>query len=419
TLPSGETKSKNEPKSKLWLEHLKHRKYQQVVFDPSKLVITPQLSGGDYNMWPGFPVAPQKGSCIQFLRYVKNIVCKGNKDQYRWLMAWTAHIFQKPWEKPETAVAIQSEEEGTGKSFFPVVLSGIMHESSYFPASNSKMITGDFNGHLEYTILLHGEEAFSAESNRDDSIIKNLISDMMIPINAKGVQAKLAKNYARLMFTGNPPHIVKAGRFARRFLVLKISTQRLQDTSFYGNLLKYMKNGGYAALMYYLMHYPIDKFNLRIAIKTAGLLEQKLESQTIDERFWYTQLYEGHLSYIGTSQGKYYGNNQLEYHVIKYKLFSQFQRFAGRRVEKSKSDSVSFGMRFAKFFPVIDGHGKLLRDRNDAPLKFLKTDKHQEVPCYIVPPLSVCRAMFDNYLGQKCDWPDDNNEWVEKQYENG
>jgi hypothetical protein len=414
--PDGSTKAKIESKAKLWREHPKHRKYRQVIFDPDKPIINPQPYGGDYNMWPGFAVAPVKGSCYQFLQYVKIIVCKNNKDQYRWLMAWTAHMFQKPGEKPETAVAIQGEEQGTGKSFFPLIISRLLHESSYFSTSNQKMITGDFSGHMERIILLHAEEAFRAESEREDSIIKNLISEERIGINPKGVEAKLTKNYLRLILTGNPPHIVKAGRFARRFLVLKISSKRVEDNEYYIGLLKMMKNGGYAALMYYLLNYPIDKFNLRKPLKTAGLLEQKLESLSGEERFWYTYLYEGQLSILGYSKGKHYPGMDTEYLVIKHKLFSQFQRFMNRKVEKNRSDSVSFGMRFSKFFPVIDGHGKLLRDRSDNPMKFLKEDVFDKCHCHVIPPLIVCRRMFDSYLGQACEWPD-NTEWVEKEYE--
>lgn len=202
---------------------------------------------------------PIKGKCYQTLRYIRDVLCNGKKDQYRWLMAWVAHLTQRPWEKPETAVAIQGEEEGTGKSFFPWILGELldgkgMSHKLYFEASNSKMITGDFNGDLERCLLLHAEEAFRAESEREDSIIKNLISDHNLGINPKGIEAKLSKNFIRLILTGNPPHIVKAGRFARRFLVLKISDKRRLDTVYFKKLTDELENGGFEALMYYLMH---------------------------------------------------------------------------------------------------------------------------------------------------------------------
>jgi hypothetical protein len=84
-----------------------------------------------------------------------------------------------------------------------------------------------------------------------------------------------------------------------------------------------------------------------------------------------------------------------------------------KRVEKNRSDEVSFGMRFAQFFPLLDSGGNVLKERNGKNMKFLKTDKIQDTNCYIIPSLKMCRAMFEAYLGQKIDWPDD-GEWEEK-----
>jgi hypothetical protein len=400
TDPNGGTKSKFEPKSKIWLEHPHHRKYRSVIFDPRR---PHNKTDPDYNTWPGFIYDnPKRGHCYQFLQYVKNVLCNGNKAQYRWLMAWCAHIFQKPWEKPETAVAIQGEEEGSGKSFFPSILSRLLNDKSYFAASNAKMITGDFSGHLEYVILLHAEEAFRAESEREDSIIKNLISDERIGINAKGVEAKLSKNYIRLLLTGNPPHIVKAGRFARRFLVLKISDKHLLDTNYFMRLSKMMANGGYEALMYYFMHYPLDKYNLRVVLKTEGLLEQKLESMRAEERFWYNKLYTGEIICEN------YNKSDDDLIIFKYKMFSNFQRFMNKRVEKNRSDEVKFGMIFTKFFPIVI---------NSRIERGLRSDKYENTNCYHIPELNVARQMFDIYFRQPCGWPNDGGLWQRKSSE--
>jgi Family of unknown function (DUF5906) len=422
TSPNNNVTAKFEPVSKLWLEG-KHRCYGTVVFDPRN-VFDPSVWGQNvnYNLFRGFGVKPNRGRCYKTLQYIKNVLCCGNKEHYRWLMAWCAQMFQRPWEKPETAVAIQGEEEGTGKSFFPQILSKLLDGKDYssahklyFTTSNAKMITGDFSGHLEHCILLHAEEAFRAESDREDSIIKNLISEDNLSINAKNIEAKLSRNFIRLILTGNPPHIVKAGRFARRFLVLKISNKNRLNTEFFKKLTYELDNGGYEALMYYLMHYPINKFNLRIVLKTEGLLEQQIESMKGEIRFWYIILHTGELPYIGTSIGKYYGGAQTEYHVIKYKLINHFQRFMNKKAEKNRSDEVSFGMTFSKFFPIINERGEEIKDRDGKPMKYLKTDKIQETNHYIIPPLIVCRRLFDVFYGQKFVWPD-NDEWVEKQY---
>jgi hypothetical protein len=261
------------PATKIWLEHPKRRHYVKVVFDPSKPF---DRNSKVFNRYRGFAIKPIKGECGKFLGYVKAVLCRDNEEHFPWLMGWTSHIFQKPAEKPETAVAIQGEEEGSGKSFFAKIIShlldGVASEPKlFFKTSNARLITGDFTGHLEYCLLVHAEEAFRAESEREDSILKDLITGDHISINPKGIQAKIIKHYARLILTGNPPHIVKASRFARRFLVLKISDKHVCDTEYFREILEELNNGGYEALMHYFMNYDISKVNLRIAPKTAGL----------------------------------------------------------------------------------------------------------------------------------------------------
>lgn len=419
TDPQNNVKAKFEPVTKYWLEHKNHKQFGVVVFDPRKPHNWEEDK--DFNLFNDFGIKAKKGQCYKTLQYIKNVLCGGNKEHYRWLMAWCAQMFQKPEEKPETAVAIQGEEEGTGKSFFPQILAKLLDGKEYgnahklyFTTSNPKMITGDFSGHLEHCILLHAEEAFRAESDREDSIIKNLISEDNLSINAKNIEAKLSKNFIRLILTGNPPHIVKAGRFARRFLVLKISSKYRLNTAYFKELSDELTRGGYEALMYYFMHYPIHKFNLRIVLKTEGLLEQKLDSMTGDERFWYTLLHTGELPIYGENENKHY-NFGKEYLVIKYKLFNMFQRFMNKRQGKNRSDEVSFGMRFSKFFPVIDDNGTIQTDRDGKQMKLLKADKYTELNCYVIPPLQVCRRLFDAYIGHRCEWPY-TEDWTDKQF---
>jgi hypothetical protein len=419
TDPSGNIKVKIFQKTELWLRHIKSRKYQQVIFDPKK---DHDPIGGehvDYNLWRGFATRSIKGNCYKVLMYIRNVVCNGDKKAYRWLMAWVAHMKQRPWEKPETAIVIQGEEEGTGKSFFPGILRALLDgreftdSSLYFKASNSKMITGDFSGHLERCLLLHAEECFSAESNKEDAIIKDLITEPVISINAKFREAKVAKNYLRIIFTGNSSHIIKAGQYARRFLVLEISNKYQQNTGFFNGLVKNLDNRGLEALSYFIDHYPIHKFDLRVAPKTIGLSRQKISSDRETE-FWHVMLHTGELSFLGTSDGKYY-EKEKEYHVIKYKLFSQFQRFMGQRVEKTKSNAVSFGMKFNQFFPVVID-GKIIKERDGKNTKMLRAIKYDNLNCYVIPSLRTCRALFGVFLGKDVDWPD-NDEWIEKPFD--
>jgi hypothetical protein len=399
------------PAARVWLEHPKALMYRDVIFDPSKSF--DRYNDKIYNLWRGFAVEPIEGKCCDTLGYIKKRLCSDDDNHFGRLIAWVSHMFQKPWELPGTAVAIQGEEEGTGKSFFPLILSRLLDgkvdiPTLFFKASNAKMITGDFTGHLEHCLLVHAEEAFRAESDREDSIIKDLITGEYLPINPKGLQAKLVKNYTRLILTGNPSHIVKASRFARRFFVLKLSDGYEYDVEYFTSILNELEHGGYEALMHYFMTFDISKYDLRLVPKTLGLLEQKLESLKNEERFWYNMLWTGELRFDNsTDSGNHYKPNfcRKEFYSAKYVMINLFKRSIGKDSSRNRSDEVSFGMKFSKFFMNENGE-KTLRTFYDGKCNY-----------YVIPSLDVARQLFDHYLRQKVAWPDI-DDWREKQFGN-
>ena len=47
--------------------------------------------------WPGFKYeADENGDCFQFLNYVKNFVCDGDKNLFKYVMDWLAQLVQEP-----------------------------------------------------------------------------------------------------------------------------------------------------------------------------------------------------------------------------------------------------------------------------------------------------------------------------------
>ena len=56
--------------TKLWMQHPKRRKYQDIGFFPGREV------PGFYNLWRGFAVEPRKGDCSKFLDHLDENVCQ-------------------------------------------------------------------------------------------------------------------------------------------------------------------------------------------------------------------------------------------------------------------------------------------------------------------------------------------------------
>ena len=81
----------------------------------------------------------------------------------------------------------------------------------------------------------------------------------------------------------------------RRWFVLNVSPVRKGDKAYFDTLMRQMKNGGYEAFMYDLLHYNYSGINLRNAPRTVGLQSQIEISWHDVHKFWAHVLERGFL----------------------------------------------------------------------------------------------------------------------------
>ena len=258
---------KQEPLGNWWLRHRGRRQYGSVIFYPNKTV------EGSYNLWRGFAFSPEEGCIDLFLDHVFTNICNGNRECYDYLIGWMATAVQLPEAPGEVAIVLRGER-GTGKSLF-ARLFGSLFGSHFTPVSDPGHLVGNFNAHLRQTIVLFADEAFFAGDRKHESILKTLITEPSMLIEAKGVDAEVARNCVHLIMASNDSWVAPAGTDERRFLVLDVSSDHAQDTDFFGRLLLEMDSGGRAALLNMLLQHDISDFNVRRVPQTSALRDQK------------------------------------------------------------------------------------------------------------------------------------------------
>ena len=86
--------------------------------------------------------------------------------------------------------------------------------------SNAKHLTGNFNGHLRDTVLLFADEAFFAGDRAHVGVLKALITEPTLTIEAKYANAVQMPNFVHLMMASNEEWVIPAGPEARRFFGL-------------------------------------------------------------------------------------------------------------------------------------------------------------------------------------------------------
>jgi hypothetical protein len=271
----------------LWKRWHDRKQYTGIGMFPPGM----KVPHGYLNLWVGFSVEPRKGDWSLFSRHLHEIVCGRNDKLFTWLMDWLGDLFQRPHEKPGSALVLKSAAKGTGKTMLNTFLKRILgvHASS---VSKSEHVVGRFNGHLQYTLLLGVEEAFWAGNKAATGALKNLITEPEIKIELKGVDAFDVVNFTRLVFTSNESWAVPVGVDERRFLVLDVQNPDANRPEYFDPIFKQMDKGGLEAMLYELQHREITS-NLRRPPETRGLIDQRKHTLEGVERWLWTVAREG------------------------------------------------------------------------------------------------------------------------------
>ncbi len=251
-----------------WLEHAERRQFESLVFAPRMDI------PGAYNLWRGFAYEPTPG--IRHKRYLAHLyrnICQRDPVQYRFLVQWMALNVQRPAQQGHVAIVIRGKK-GTGKSITGEHY-GQLFGRHYLHITNADHLTGNFNSHLRDTKFLLADEAFNPKSKKHDGLLKTLITEPTITIEAKGVDVESAPNFLSLMMCSNDEGVVAASDDERRYFVLEASDAHIQDIAYFKSMATELEAGGYGDLLGFLLRLDLTGFEPRRVPRTEALERQK------------------------------------------------------------------------------------------------------------------------------------------------
>lgn len=357
-----------------WLSHPKRREYSRVVFEPGG------AAASEYNLWQGLSVSPAAGDCEPILRHIRHVICSGDEDAFRYLIAWCADMLQGPANRPGVAIVIRGEE-GIGKGIFAQVLRRLVAPHSV-QITQGQQVTGRFNSILKAKLFVFLDEAFWAGDKQSEGVLKGLITEAELVIELKGKEPIRVSNYARILMASNNDWVVPAGHGARRYLVLDASDTYKGDGQYFSDLVGHIDTGGLEAFADYLLNQDLSKVDLRKPPKTKALLEQKLESMDSADRFIYERLIDG-----ANGDGL-----EWERAVPIDRFFQRYIEAANQVGERWHGDKNKLGKRLIKILRVD-------RDR-----QMVNLQRHY---VWVFPTLEICRQSFAKYMeAEDMAWPD-------------
>ncbi|CAH8182565.1 DUF5906 domain-containing protein [Vibrio aestuarianus] len=363
-----------------WLRHFERKTYHGVVFDPS------ERAGERFlNMWSGFAVERESGDSglDRIMRHLLHIICGGNNDHFQFLLAWLAHLVQKPEEKSGICVVLKSDARGTGKSTVSRIINRILGQHAT-TVQDGKHLLGAFNSHLANKLFVTIEEAFWSGSEKDAGKLRTLITESTIAIEAKGKDALEVDSYHRFMMCTNNDWAVPQTTNERRFFVLEVCDSKAKDASYFRPLYDDIaSNLVIGQFLNFLMEFDLSVFDLRKAPKTEAGQQQVWESLKPHEKYVRDLLDFGILN-DGIADYDFHEESKVP--IVSF--FNDYSNYCQKTSAPRSQiiDNARFGKYLRKVLGVSDG-GRLTR-------KGYQSSRPQ---CYNVPSLESMKERFYRY----------------------
>ena len=250
------------------------------------------------NFWVGPPPLAKAGNWVLLRDFLLNVICAGNTSSFDYLVRFMAHMIQRPEEKPGVMITLLGGQ-GTGKGVYFSLLRAIWPRTT-LQASNIEQITGRFNACLERNFIICMDEALFAGDRRAMDSLKSIITESMLQIEQKFQPTRTIRSVHRLFASSNHSHFGNIELDDRRFVFLRVSDAKQQDTTYFGEIVAAINDPTtISALLYYLQRKNLNSFDVRRKPNTSEHLSQKLKSLQGFDRFWYEVLETGYLNGTG------------------------------------------------------------------------------------------------------------------------
>ena len=372
----------NKPVSvaKIWWDSRDRKQYDGIVFEPGA-----NVPPSYFNLWQGFAVEAVQGDWSLMQRLISKGIAGGIKDRFVYILNWVARIVQDPggW-RPGVSLVMRGPQ-GVGKGEFTKHF-GSLFGPHFLQVAQGSQVVGRFNNHMKDCVVLFVDEGFWAGNKQAESVIKNLVTEPALIIEAKGKDAFSVKNNVNLIIASNNSWVVPAGLDERRFYPFDVSDHFKGNYEFFKKLNDQMKNGGREAMLYDLLERDISGVDLRDFERTDALFDQMLESMTPTQSWWFERLNKG----IATD----------------YMLFDDTEDWPGEVPNEHLYKSfVEYATKLKRFIPIHDVFSKEL-NKLILPVGYTRKvkGKGKRRRFRVLPSLEECRQTFEKIIGITIDW---------------
>src|SRR4051812_163801 len=258
------------PAEKFWKES-PDRHERELVFKPGGTT-----APHEFNLWRGFDVEARKGWQKQrrFLRHLLNVICRHDKQKFRYLMQLLAWFVQHPDKHAGVVLVLKSREQGTGKSTVGKVMLDIFGQHGSLVDDKDRLL-GRFTDWLETACFVLAEEILFAGDLKSADKMKSMITSDTLQVERKFGSCRQVTNRMKVIATTNHDHAVAAGVRDRRHVVYDVSNEHVGDNEWFDALYRDLADGGTSEFLCLLQSLKLRDWHPRLTIKTEETIEQQ------------------------------------------------------------------------------------------------------------------------------------------------
>ena len=249
------------------------KKYLRLVFKSTA------VNSDEHNLFLGFAVKPSPSKAIDlarpFLQHCYRMICGSNRDMFRYLMRWLAHMVQNIGSNPETALILISETEGAGKSIIGRVFEHILGKTHSGTVGSPLALYDNKNSFSRRWILVVADDIRDMKRS-DAPKLRGYITDTRRRIEEKFVPVTYVPNCLGLIITSNSDTPIPLGQGSRRYVIFRVREDHIGDFDYFGRIEDGIANGGAAQLLRFLLKLKLGNWHPR---QTPGMSEEIVASQ--------------------------------------------------------------------------------------------------------------------------------------------
>lgn len=311
--------------SKTFLESDDTKRFSDVVFNPKGDHLE-----NEFNMFTGF-YYPNKGQKIEDnkVSIIINLLDTLTNDRFgtEYILNWTSHSLQKPWERPETNIFFLGNQ-GTGKSIFCEYLLSKLFKKYHKTLSDSSVFEGSWNDELIGKLMIYLDEAVYSGDKKVANRVKNFTTGKTLNVKKKFFDSFEMNNYARIIGSSNNVNIAAVEKLDRRNVIFRTSDENIGNREYFNNVIKFIDEN-IDLIFNYFMNRDISNFNTRDIPYTEVKDEVRKENLEVHEEFLIELVDKLSDKEIETylDKEKIIKNDNLLY-VEKHYLYQQYLTFA-------------------------------------------------------------------------------------------